>query len=73
MARIFHVLIEQDEDRVYIGRVPELRGCVSQGDTLDELLKNIKEAIELCLEVQESNQQVAEENIKFIGVQQVDV
>lgn len=51
MARTFHVLVEQDEDGGYIGKVPELKGCLSQGDTLDELMKNIKEAIELCLEV----------------------
>lgn len=74
MARVFYVIIEQDEDGVYIGRVPELKGCVSQGDTLDELMKNIKEAIELCLEVQsEEKQKASEENIKFVGVQQVEV
>ena len=48
MAKVFHVLIEQDEDGGYVGRVPELYGCLSQGDSLDELMKNIKEAIELC-------------------------
>ena len=53
MAKTFHVIIEQDEDSGYIGKVPELKGCLSQGDTLDELMKNIKEAIELCLEVEE--------------------
>ncbi len=74
MAKIFHVIIEQDEDGGYIGRVPELRGCLSQGDTLDELMSNIKEAIELCLEVQEEEKQaVAEEHIKFVGVQEIAV
>jgi len=53
MERTFHVIIEQDEDGGYIGRVPELQGCLSQGDTLDDLIKNIKEAAELCLEVEE--------------------
>ncbi|HLC84607.1 MAG TPA: type II toxin-antitoxin system HicB family antitoxin [Candidatus Nanoarchaeia archaeon] len=51
MGYTFHVLISQDEDGVYVGKVPELKGCLSQGDTLDELMKNIKEAGELCLEV----------------------
>ena len=46
MVRTFHVLIEQDEDDVFVGKVPELQGCLSQGDTLDELMKNIKEAAE---------------------------
>ncbi len=71
MARVFHVLIEQDEDGMYVGKVPELRGCVSQGESLDELIKNIKEAIELCLEVQADAEK--EEQIKFIGVQEVEV
>ena len=47
----FKVVIEQDEDGGFIGKVSELRGCLSQGDTLDELMKNIKEAIQLYLEV----------------------
>jgi len=46
----FRVLIEQDEDGIYVGRTAELRGCVSQGDTVEELLINMKEAIELYLE-----------------------
>lgn len=74
MNQTFHVLIEQDEDSGYVGKVVELQGCLSQGDTLDELMKNIKEAIELCLEVQaEEKQTVDQENIKFIGVQEITV
>lgn len=48
----FTVLIEQDEDGYYVGNVPALRGCHTQGKTMDELLANIKEAIELCLDVE---------------------
>ena len=74
MAQTFHVIIEQDEDGGYIGKVPELRGCFSQGDTLDELMANIKEAIELCLEVQpETKVSLAEEQIKFVGIQEIIV
>ena len=72
MAQTFHVIIEKDEDGGYIGKVPELPGCLSQGDTLDELMSNIKEAIELCLEVQsEEKSALTEEQIKFVGVQEV--
>ncbi len=71
MAKTFHVLIEQDEDGVYVGKVPELQGCLSQGDTLDELMTNIKEAIELCLEIQAEKAPI--EQIKFVGVQEVQV
>ncbi len=41
----FRVFIEQDEDRVYVAEVPELPGCISQGKTREEVLKNIKDAI----------------------------
>ena len=73
MARKFHVIIEKDEDGGYIGKVPELQGCLSQGDTLDELMENIKEAIQLCIEVQEKEKLVDEEYIEFVGIQEVVV
>lgn len=74
MARKFHVLIEQDEDGGYIGKVSELKGCLSQGDTLDELMENIKEAIELCLEVEAEGKKALREEIStFIGLQEITV
>jgi predicted RNase H-like HicB family nuclease len=46
MAKMkFPVVIEQDEDGMYIGTVPDIKGCYSYGETLDELMENIKEAI----------------------------
>lgn len=50
MKNEFYVIVERDEDGYYIGEVPQLRACYSQGKTLDELMQNIDEAIELCLE-----------------------
>ncbi len=73
MAKKFSVIIEQDEDGVYIGRVPALKGCVSQGDTLDELMKNIKEAVELYLEVIKEDKKDFELDTKFIGIQEIEV
>jgi predicted RNase H-like HicB family nuclease len=63
----FNVVIEQDEDGYFIASVPSLRGCHTQAKSLDVLMKRIKEAIALCLEVEEpvTNQ--------FIGVQRVAV
>ena len=46
----FTVLIEKEEDGVFIGTVPSLRGCYSYGYTLDELMVNLKEAIGAHLE-----------------------
>ena len=45
----FNAIIEKD-DYGYFAFVPRLKGCVSQGDTLEEALRNIKEAIELYIE-----------------------
>lgn len=48
--REFYVVIERDEDGYYVGEVPQLKACYSQGETIDELMSDIKEVIELCLE-----------------------
>ena len=47
----FNVTIDRDEDGVWVVECPAIPGCVSQGETKDEALENIKEAIALCLEV----------------------
>ena len=46
------VLIEQDENGVFIGSIPSLRSCYTQGKTLEELYKNLSEVVELCSEVE---------------------
>jgi predicted RNase H-like HicB family nuclease len=52
MSREFFVVIEKDEDGFYVGEVPQLKACYSQGKTIDELLENMKEAVALALEDQ---------------------
>lgn len=47
----FQVVVHRDEDNAWIVECPSIPGCVSQGDTRDEALRNIQEAIGLCLEV----------------------
>ena len=47
----FIVTLDRDEDGVWIAECPAVPGCVSQGDTQEEALANIQEAIALCLEV----------------------
>ena len=51
----YRVLIEQDEDGVFVAEVPALPGCVSQGDTRAEALENIREAIGVYLESLEAH------------------
>ncbi len=69
MARQFSVIIEQDQDGYYVASVPALRGCHTEAKSLDELSVRLKEAIELCLEVEDNDA----ERLEFIGVQQVSI
>jgi predicted RNase H-like HicB family nuclease len=64
----FTVLIEQDEDGVYIGSVPSLKSCYTQALTVEELMPRIREAIELCLDAENDFVQN-----NFVGVQQMVV
>jgi len=48
------ILLEEQDEGGYTVYVPSLEGCVSQGETIEEALKNIKEAIELYLETNDN-------------------
>jgi predicted RNase H-like HicB family nuclease len=48
---VFNVTIDRDEDGVFVVECPAIPGCVSQGQTKEEALENIKDAITLCLQV----------------------
>lgn len=65
----FTVLIEQDEDGLYVATVPDINGCYTQGKTISQVLERIKEAIEVCLEA--DKEEILP--MKFIGVQQIEI
>jgi predicted RNase H-like HicB family nuclease len=68
----FTTYIEKDpETGMLIGYVPSIPGAHTQAKSLDELYKNLKEVIELCL--QEMDPQEKQSLPEFIGLQQVDV
>lgn len=69
MVREFSVIIERDSEGYYIATVPALRGCHTQARSLDVLMERIREAIELCLEVEAEEVPFQE----FVGVQRVQV
>ena len=50
----YQILIEKDENDIYIASCPALQGCYSQGDTVDEALQNIKDAIQLHIEARQA-------------------
>lgn len=69
MKREFNVIIEEDEDGILVASVPELPGCHTQAKNLDDLMLRIREAVELCLEVQELQAPIP----RFVGIQRMTV
>ena len=67
MTKEFNVVIEKDADGYFVASVPALRGCHTQAKSLDVLMKRIREAIALCLEVEDASSN------EFVGVQRVAV
>lgn len=72
----FKVLIEQDENGIYVASVPELRGCYTQGKTLEDVRKRIKEVIELVLESDDDARQEKLEHpstSRFFGIEDITI
>jgi len=69
--RTFTAYMEWDpETKLYVGIVPGVSGAHTQAATLDELQKNLKEVLELCLEEHKDSM---EDLPHFVGLQQVEV
>lgn len=78
----FKVLIEQDEDGMFVASVPAIPGCHTQGETYEEAIKGIEEAIELCLEVARNDGkyrekidfgEVSQNKPRFLGVVNIPI
>ena len=71
--KTFTAYIEWDpETKLYVGTVPVVPGAHTQGSSLDELHKNLKEVLELCLEeIEESGETI--DFPQFSGLQQIEV
>ena len=67
----FDVVIVKDETSGYVAFVPTLPGCHTQGDTLEELMHNAKEAIELYLETLTDEEKKDLLQHKVVGIQKV--
>jgi predicted RNase H-like HicB family nuclease len=68
----FPVLIEEDEDGFY-AECPALEGCATQGDTYEEAMNNIKEAIQLYIEALEADREKIPEPVSLLGLPMVEV
>lgn len=72
MTYRFSVIITQDKNGMYVAHVPALRGCHTQAKTLPVLHKRLQEAMELCVEVEQTKRQPILQD-KFVAVQQMEV
>lgn len=73
MRKNYSFVITQSIDGYYIASVPELPGVFTQSKQLDDIFPRVKEAIEVYLKTLEEERKTPTDNIKFIGVNQVEV
>lgn len=71
MHRITAYIEKDSETGLYVAVVPGIPGAHTQAETLDELQKNLKEVVELCLE--EMDPETKKQLPDFVGIQQVEV
>lgn len=69
MMQQFDVVIERDSEGFYVASVPQLPGCHTQAQSLDDVMVRIREAIELCLEVEG----IPAVTLEFVGIQRITV
>jgi predicted RNase H-like HicB family nuclease len=70
----FQVLIEQDEDGVYVADVPALAGCHTQGRTFEEAVERIREVIRMCVqELREEGKPIIAAYPEIIGIKTLEI
>jgi len=70
----YRVIIEQDEDGVFVASVPAIQGCYTEGDTFEEALENAKDVIKLHLEARKEKGVFPDDNkTEFVGVKDVSI
>jgi len=69
MKKHYPVIIEQDNDGIFIVECPLFKGCRSYGYSIDEAVKNIREAIEACIE----EEPPLEDQVTFVGLRDLEM
>ena len=70
MSTQYTIVIEKDEDGYFVGSVPALPGCHTQGTSMDQLLERMQEAIVLWLEVESED---VPRPLELVGIQRIIV
>jgi predicted RNase H-like HicB family nuclease len=69
----FTVVLERDEDGLYVASIPALKGCHTQGRSLDQAMRRIREAAELWLEVHRERRDGSLPTLDLVGIQQLEI
>ena len=72
-TRRFTVVLERDEDGIYVASIPALSGCHTQGRSLDQAMRRIREVAELWLEVHREVRGGSLPTLDLVGVQQLEI
>lgn len=68
----YRVIIEQDEGGVFVASVPALQGCYTEGDTFEEVLKNVEDVIKLHVEARKTRGLIPDDSqTEFVGVKNI--
>ena len=70
---VFQVIVEQDEAGYFVAECPALKACYTQGKTYEEVMENIKDVVEMCLDDLKARGKKVPRQAEIIGVQRVEV
>ena len=73
MSTKYTIVIEKDEDGYYVGSIPGLPGCHTQGKSIDQLLGRMEETIALWLEVEGEEGEGTPNPLELVGIQRISV
>ncbi|MBI4064825.1 type II toxin-antitoxin system HicB family antitoxin [Candidatus Gottesmanbacteria bacterium] len=70
----YRVIIEQDEDGMFVASVPTLQGCYTEADTFDEVLENIKDVITLHVAARAQQTRLPDDSkSEFVGIKTITI
>lgn len=70
----YRVIIEQDEDGIFVASVPTLPGCYTEGDTFEETINNIEDVIKLHVKSRKSRGLPTDDSqTEFVGIKDVSI
>ena len=71
--QLFTVVLERDEDGLYVASIPALQGCHTQGRSPEQAMRRIRDAAALWLEVHQKTRGATVPPVELIGVQQLEI